>query len=106
MIEFMAFLLGFIIYVFIGMVIFYAGAAFSGVEDVSIKKTGIVSVLATIVLLALSWFPIVGMIIIFLSVMILIRLVFLTTWSKAFVIAIIYVVVNWIVNQFLVVLLI
>jgi hypothetical protein len=46
------------------------------------------------------------MIIIFLSVMILIRLVFLTTWSKAFVIAIIYVVVNWIVNQFLVVLLI
>jgi hypothetical protein len=101
MIEVIAFLLGSIISVAIGTVLFYAGATFSCVEGVSVKKAGMVSVMATIVVLALSWFPIVGIIIIFLVVMILVRLVFLTTWTTAFVIAVIYVIVSWIINNFL-----
>ena len=104
MIELAALLLGFIIYLLIGTMILYAGASFSGVEDASLKKAFIVGILATIVLIAFSWLPLGGMIIVFLAVMVLVRLVFLTTWAKGFVIAIIYVVINWIIGQFLFVL--
>jgi hypothetical protein len=101
MIELAAILLGFSIYLITGTIILYAGASFTGVEDVSLKKAFIVGILATIVLVAFSWMPIGGMIIIFLAVMILVRFVFFTTWAKGFVIAIIYVVIHWIINQFL-----
>lgn len=106
MIELISFILGFIIYVIIGTIILYAGATFTGVDEVSVKKAAIVSVLTTIVFLAFSWLPLFGLIIIFLAVMILVRLVFLTTWTKGFIIAIIYVIINVLINQFLVLLLV
>ncbi|MBU7024303.1 MAG: hypothetical protein HXS40_09070 [Theionarchaea archaeon] len=86
-------LAGLIITVFIGTVLVHLSVSFVGIEKATLKK-------AFIVALLLGWIPLAGLVIVFVAVMVLVRLTYFTTWSKAFIASVIFVIASWIVNYF------
>lgn len=58
---------------------------FAGIKDATLKKAFIVALIGSFVALLLDWIPLAGLLIVFVAVMVLVRLVYFTTWPKAFV---------------------
>ncbi|MBU6997177.1 MAG: hypothetical protein HXS41_03630 [Theionarchaea archaeon] len=93
-------LVGWIITLLVGTILIHLSVAFAGVENASLKKAFVVALIGSFVTLLLGWVPLAGLVVVFIVVMVLVRLVYLTTWSKAFVASVVFLIASWIVNYF------
>jgi len=91
-------LLSFVIVLVIGTIVVHISARFADIKNATLMKAFVVSLLGAFLGLIFGSIPIFSILLIGIAVMVLFRLVYLTTWPKAFVAAIVYVIVNWAVH--------
>ena len=96
--EMTALLFGFVINMIIGAAVIHISARFAGIENAALKKALVVALIGVIVLLIFGSIPIFSIVILFIAIMVLIRVIYLTTWPKAFVAAFVYVIVMWVIS--------
>lgn len=94
-------LLSILISLAVGALIIHISAKFAGIENTTFTKAFVTAVVGAISNTIFGWVPIFGIVATVIVVMVLIRLVYLTTWAKAFIAAIVYIVVIWIMGLLL-----
>ena len=86
-------LLSILIALVVGALIVHISAKFAGIENATLMKAFVTALIGAISNVIFGWVPIFGIVATVIVVMVLIRLVYMTTWAKAFVAAIVYIVV-------------
>ena len=92
--------LSFVVVLVIGTIVVHVSARFADIENATLMKAFVVALLGAFLSLIFGSIPIFSILIIGIAIMVLFRLVYLTTWPKAFVAAIVYVIVSWVVRFF------
>ncbi|MBU7037637.1 MAG: hypothetical protein HXS52_06870 [Theionarchaea archaeon] len=84
--------------VVIGTIIVHLSVSFAGIKNASLKKAFFVALVGSFVGILLGWIPLAGLVIVFVVVMVLVRLAYFTTWPKAFVASVVFLIAIWIVT--------
>ena len=91
-------LLSILISLLVGTLVIHISVSFADVEDATLKKAFVVALIGAVLGLIFGWIPLFGIVLMAVAVMVLIRIIYMTTWPKALVATIVYIVVNWIAN--------
>jgi hypothetical protein len=99
--ETVVYILSFIIYVGIGTILIHIGVSFAGAKDTSLKKAFIVALVGAIISTLFGWLPLIGIGVLFVALVVVIRIAYMTEWPKAFLACVTYIVGIWIIGFFL-----
>ena len=94
-------LLSLLIVLAVGALIIHISTKFAGIENATFMKAFVTALVGAISNVIFGWVPIFGIVATAIVIMVLIRLVYMTTWAKAFVAAIVYIIVIWIMGVLL-----
>jgi hypothetical protein len=84
-------LISFIILVVIGTIIVHISASFAGVKRATLKKAFFVALIGSLIFSVIPGLFVFNMVLVLIVTMVLIRLIYATTWPKAFVATIVYI---------------
>jgi hypothetical protein len=91
-------LISILIYLLIGMLVIHISVSFADVKNATLVKAFAAALIGLIASLLLGWIPFFGIVLVGIAIMVAVRIVYMTTWPKALVAAIVYIVVSWIIN--------